>query len=237
MDMLEERKLIISLICPAVSLSKVVHLMALEDQRIDLGLVSRSFGLDPLTIKINGHFISRGLDFIASSVTWKSLISFFSDRGLSTGISSTEPLRVDGKLCKVGTKRFHETAGAQNIICGISDWGNKQSLDKDLNFFKKSRFTGSGAYMKKEHNLDLDSCQRKAQMCESNPEIYTSSEFAVEDASSCKCDESGLKRKNQLDGVLPHKKMRMHENHLGLSKKENGHSAIENMPFPCSCNQ
>lgn len=102
--MFEERNVIINLICPSVSLSKVVQLMALEDQRIDLGSISRIFGLDPLTIKINGHFIGRGLDFIASSVTWKSLISFFSARGLSTGISATEPLRVDGKLCKVGTK-------------------------------------------------------------------------------------------------------------------------------------
>ena len=104
MDVLEERKLMINLICPYVSLSKVVEFKALEDERIDLGSISRTFGLDPLTIRINGHFISRGVDFIASSVTWKSLISFFSARGFSTGISAIEPLRVDGKLCKVGTK-------------------------------------------------------------------------------------------------------------------------------------
>ncbi|KAK1353187.1 Amino acid-ligase [Heracleum sosnowskyi] len=214
MDMLEERKVIISLICPSVSLSKLVQFMALEDERIDLGSISAAFGLDPLTIKINGHWISRGLDFIASSVTWKSLISFFSARGLSTGISATEPLRVDGKLCKLGTKRVHDT-GVENIIYGISEWGNKQPLDKDLNFLKKSKFTGLGAYMKKEHNLDLDSHQRKPQMRESNPEIYASSEHAVEDARNSKWDENGLKRKNQLNGVLPQKKMRLHETNLG----------------------
>lgn len=104
MDMSEERKVIINLICPSVSLSKVVQFMALENQKIDLGSISTTFGLDPLTIKINGHFISREVDFIASSVTWKSLISFFCARGLSTGISASDPLRVDGKLCKVGTK-------------------------------------------------------------------------------------------------------------------------------------
>ncbi|XP_063945353.1 uncharacterized protein LOC108206505 isoform X3 [Daucus carota subsp. sativus] len=145
MDVLEERKLMINLICPYVSLSKVVEFKALEDERIDLGSISRTFGLDPLTIRINGHFISRGVDFIASSVTWKSLISFFSARGFSTGISAIEPLRVDGKLCKVGTKRVHDTAGAENIIHGISEWENKQPVDKYLNLFKKSKFIGSAS--------------------------------------------------------------------------------------------
>ncbi|XP_074346676.1 uncharacterized protein LOC141685479 [Apium graveolens] len=221
MDMLEERKVIINLICPYVSLSKVVQFMALEDERIDLGSISRIFGLDPLTIKINGHFISRGLDFIASSVTWKSLISFFSARGLSTGISATEPLRVDGKLCKVGTKRVHDAGGAENITYGINEQGNKWPLDKDLNFFKKSKLIGAGAYMKKEHNLD--SGQRNSQMCKFNPEIYASSEYAVEDKSNSQCDESGLKRKNQLDVLPPQKKMKMHLTNSGIC---HSHAAV-----------
>ncbi|XP_063945342.1 uncharacterized protein LOC108206505 isoform X1 [Daucus carota subsp. sativus] len=191
MDVLEERKLMINLICPYVSLSKVVEFKALEDERIDLGSISRTFGLDPLTIRINGHFISRGVDFIASSVTWKSLISFFSARGFSTGISAIEPLRVDGKLCKVGTKRVHDTAGAENIIHGISEWENKQPVDKYLNLFKKSKFIGSGSCIKKEHNLDIDGRRSKY-------------------------DDIGLKRKNQLDSVQPQKKLRMHETSLGM---------------------
>lgn len=92
----------IKLYCPSVS--KIVQLAASEEQRLDLGLIARAFGLDPSTLRLNGHFISRGVDLIASSVTWKSLLSFFSAKGLSTGKHDADALIVDGKLSKVGTK-------------------------------------------------------------------------------------------------------------------------------------
>lgn len=89
---------------------------------------------------------------------------------------------------------------------------------------KENKFTKhEGAYMKKEHNLDLESCQRNSQMCESNPEIYTSSEYAGEDKSNSQCDQSGLKRKNQLDGVQSQKKMRMHQTDSGIC---HSHAAV-----------
>jgi hypothetical protein len=56
-------------------------------------------------LKLNGYFISRGADLISSSVTWRSLLRFFSAKGLSTGKDDKEALIVDGKLSKVGTKR------------------------------------------------------------------------------------------------------------------------------------
>ncbi|KAK4365588.1 hypothetical protein RND71_013468 [Anisodus tanguticus] len=90
---------LIKLLCPP--LSKIVPIMAWVDQRLDLGSIARAFGLDPVTVKINGHFISRGVDLIASSVTWKSLLSFFSARGVSTGDSDSASLIVEGKLSKV----------------------------------------------------------------------------------------------------------------------------------------
>ena len=92
----------IKMYCPSVS--KIVQLVAPEEQRLDLGFIARAFGLDPSTLRLNGHFISRGVYLISSSVTWKSLISFFSTKGLSTGKDVTDPLIVDGKLSKVGTK-------------------------------------------------------------------------------------------------------------------------------------
>ncbi|XP_015892368.3 uncharacterized protein LOC107426645 [Ziziphus jujuba] len=95
----------IKLYCP--SLSKIVQVVAWEEQRLDLGSIARSFGLEPSTLKLNGHFISRGVDLIASSVTWKSLLSFFSSKGLPTGKDNDKALVVDGKLSKVGTKRAH----------------------------------------------------------------------------------------------------------------------------------
>ncbi|RAL43419.1 hypothetical protein DM860_012560 [Cuscuta australis] len=101
--MAEEKKRTINLFCP--SLSKLVPVVAWEDERIDLGHIARTFGIEPATLKLNGHFISRGVDLIASSVTWKSLLSFFSARGFSTGASHSDALTVDGKLSKLGTKR------------------------------------------------------------------------------------------------------------------------------------
>ena len=100
---MSESKRTVKLFCPPVS--KVVQLVAHDDHRLDLGSIARTFGLDPATLKLNGHFITRGVDLIACSVTWKSLISFFSSRGLSTGTTGgSDALVVDGKLLKSGSK-------------------------------------------------------------------------------------------------------------------------------------
>lgn len=99
---------IVKLYCPSVS--KIAQIMAWEEQKLDLGTIARMFGLEPATLKLNGHFISRGVDLVASSVTWKSLLSFFSSRGLSTGVHGSGALIVDGRLSKSGTKRSHDPA-------------------------------------------------------------------------------------------------------------------------------
>ncbi|KAK2662681.1 hypothetical protein Ddye_001255 [Dipteronia dyeriana] len=96
----------IKLFCP--SLSKLVELVACDEQRLDLGSIAGGFGLDPSTVKINGHFISRGVDLVSNSVTWRSLLKFFSAKGLSTGKHDGDALVVDGKLTKVGTKRSYD---------------------------------------------------------------------------------------------------------------------------------
>jgi len=93
----------VKLRCPSVS--SIASFFAWDEQRLDLGSIARTFGLDPSTLKLNGYFISRGADLISSSVTWRSLLSFFSAKGLSTGKDDKEALIVDGKLSKVGTKR------------------------------------------------------------------------------------------------------------------------------------
>ncbi|GMN50302.1 hypothetical protein TIFTF001_019453 [Ficus carica] len=102
----------IKLYCPTVK--KMVEIVAWDEQRLDLGSIASAFGLEPSTLKLNGHFISRGLDLISSSVTWKSLLSFFSARRLSTGKHHADPLIVDGKLSRVGTKRAHEPEDGAN---------------------------------------------------------------------------------------------------------------------------
>lgn len=99
--MSENKGRVIKLLCPSFSKSKVTQLVVWDEQKIDLGSIARAFGLDPITLRLNGHFISRGVDLISSSVTWNSLLSFFSAKGFST-----HPLLVTGKLCKLGNKRM-----------------------------------------------------------------------------------------------------------------------------------
>ncbi|XP_057457524.1 uncharacterized protein LOC130748346 [Lotus japonicus] len=114
--MAEKKPREIKLLCP--SLSKVTtQLVVSDEQRIDLGAIARAFGLDASTMRLNGHFISRGVDLVSSSVTWKSLLSFFSARGLSTGKNNRDALVVTGKFCKVGNKRGHDS---QDYQCGTS---------------------------------------------------------------------------------------------------------------------
>ncbi|KAI3968873.1 hypothetical protein MKX01_029023 [Papaver californicum] len=92
----------VKLFCP--SLSKLVPwVVKKEDENLDLGLIANTFGLEPSTLKINNQFISRGIDFVSSSITWKSILSFFASKGLTTG--SNEHDVIDGRVCKPGTKR------------------------------------------------------------------------------------------------------------------------------------
>ncbi|XP_061362731.1 uncharacterized protein LOC133306427 [Gastrolobium bilobum] len=116
----------IKLLCP--SLSKGTQVVAWDEQKIDLGFIARVFGIDPSTLKLNGHFISRGMDLISSSVTWKSLLSFFSAKGLSTGKDYTDPLVVTGKLCKVGNKkRGYDSQDLQNVNGKVMEGENAGS--------------------------------------------------------------------------------------------------------------
>ncbi|KAI4356383.1 hypothetical protein L6164_000410 [Bauhinia variegata] len=137
----------IKLLCP--SLSMVVQMVAWEDQKIDIGSIARAFGLDPSSLKLNGHFISRGLDLIASSVTWRSLLSFFSAKGLSTGKHDLDALLVTGKLCKVGNKRGHECQNPGNGICrvigGENECSSRERQLEAINFNKNKKLRESNS--------------------------------------------------------------------------------------------
>ncbi|XP_038897803.1 uncharacterized protein LOC120085717 isoform X2 [Benincasa hispida] len=102
----------IHLFCP--SLSTIAPFLASDDHGVDIGSIAAIFGLDPSSLKLNGHFLSRGLDLV-SCVTWNSLLSFFSTKRLPIGSSDNDALLVDGKLSKLGVKRAH---GHQEIVSG-----------------------------------------------------------------------------------------------------------------------
>ncbi|KAA8543497.1 hypothetical protein F0562_021008 [Nyssa sinensis] len=186
-----ERKRMIKLFCP--STSEVVPFVAWEEERLDLGSIARSFGLDQATLKLNGHFISRGVDLIASSVTWKSLLSFFSARGLSTGTSDADALIVDGKLSKVGTKRAQDPADVQNWIphtveCENSSVSGNPQLE-DTNFLKRKKLGESNSGYE-DRDKQITNCERLGTF--------------------------GLKRKQCLEDITPPKSLRGNETHSGF---------------------
>ncbi|WJX91916.1 hypothetical protein P8452_73632 [Trifolium repens] len=107
------REINVFLLCSSLSNSKIVQLVTCDDKKIDLGFIAKDFGLDPSTLRLNGYFISRGVDFISSCVTWNSLLSFFSAKGLSTGKHDHDAVLVTGKVVNKGR---HES---QNFQIGI----------------------------------------------------------------------------------------------------------------------
>ncbi|KAJ1409561.1 hypothetical protein SESBI_22616 [Sesbania bispinosa] len=170
----------IKLLCP--SLSKVAQLVAWDEQKIDLGSIARAFGLDPSTLRLNGHFISRGVDLISSSVTWKSLLSFFSAKGLSTGKHNRDALVVTGKLCKVGNKRGHDSQDFQNGIGKVMEGDNAGSSRgtelEAINLLKnkKLRESNSGEILnglscKRKHLLEDVNIFKKLKVNENKPDI------------------------------------------------------------------
>ncbi|VVA96787.1 unnamed protein product [Arabis nemorensis] len=118
----------IRLYCPSVS--KMIEWAAWNDQRLDFGSIAGAFGLEPWTVKLNGHFISRDIDLMASCVTWRSLLAFFSAKGLSTGRDEADALFVDGNPSKVGNKRTHYDPQDELNCNDLGHIRNKKLKDK-----------------------------------------------------------------------------------------------------------
>ncbi|XP_020589596.1 uncharacterized protein LOC110030938 isoform X2 [Phalaenopsis equestris] len=113
---------------------------------VDLGGVGRALGLEPSTVTLNGHFISRGADHV-SKLEWSSLISFFSARGLPDGGSLLGPIVVWGK----------PIASTEHV--DRPSFKRKSTIN-DENPYKKSRFLEG--YSKKQNvgtrHLAYNSC-------------------------------------------------------------------------------
>ncbi|XAR60957.1 hypothetical protein NMG60_11034513 [Bertholletia excelsa] len=201
-----EGKRTIKLFCP--SLSKLVSFVAWEEQKLDLGFIARTFGLEPVTLKLNGHFISRGVDLIAYSVTWKSLLSFFSSRGLSTGASDTDALIVDGKLSKLGTKRAHVPDDIENQVHrAVEPWNNSASMVPLI---------GDASSLKKKRPKQ------------------SSSEHVDDNNKTLECNQLGLKRKQSLDNIGRLKRIRTMGIDSGFQGGEVTCGTVSNTKFSCS---
>lgn len=180
-----DKKSTIKLYCP--SISKTIQWSSCDiEQRIDLGSIERAFGLEAHSLRLNGHLISRGVDEIASSVTWNSLLSFFSARGFST-----HPLIVHGKLFRLGSKRVHAPENSEIGAVNTKGYGfacldrmlsptdgevanakklkgennqidsslKRRSLPEDQNSLKRTRTNGS---ISGEDNQTNSSLKRKS---------------------------------------------------------------------------
>ncbi|KAL4192763.1 hypothetical protein AMTRI_Chr06g173590 [Amborella trichopoda] len=111
--------------------TKFLMLMVSAYERIDLGFIAKSFGLDPCSVKINGHSVSRDSDFV-SSLPWRSILSFFEAKGLSTGNHLHDAILVDGRPLCVLDSRGSQNASVENrnVFCDskeeINDIGSKR---------------------------------------------------------------------------------------------------------------
>ncbi|XP_050206658.1 uncharacterized protein LOC126656194 [Mercurialis annua] len=212
----------VKLQCP--SLSKIVSFTALDEQKLDLGSIARAFGLDPSTLKLNGHFISRGVDLVSSSVTWKSLLNFFSSKRLPTGQDDMDALIVDGKFCKAGSKRACNSQDA-----GISRYNYRAEPDEvsirsisepeEINLFMnkklKEKHSGSGADhqvsksaglgFKRKQLLEVVNLLKKLKTNGPNPELGDKSNdcHRLTSSSKLKCSYSGgVKRMREDEAIL-----------------------------------
>ncbi|XP_027156257.1 uncharacterized protein LOC113757018 isoform X1 [Coffea eugenioides] len=200
-----EGKRNIKIFCPSVS--KIIELVAWDEQRLDLGSIARAFGLEPNTLKLNGHFISRGVDLIACSVTWKSLLSFFSSRGLSTGTTDSDALIVDGKLSKLGSKRKHDLSDLGNGTKPNGVGGHCKDLQLghiDLFSSKRSK-DGTAGFLNRIDKLTGFNCL-------------------------------SLKRKLSSRDTSPLKRTRVNETKSGLQERNDGRSqsVLNGRQFSCS---
>lgn len=197
----------IKLLCPSVS--KLIQVVAWDDQRLDLGSIARAFGLDPSTVKLNGHFISRGFDLVSSSVTWRSLLKFFSAKGFSTGKDDKDALIVDGKLSKVGSKRSHnseDTLGETPGKIASPDFSiRRRPSAENINLFKNKRLKDSSSgYEEGDHHVSIS-------------------------------NGLGLKRKHSLEDLGLLKKLKIKESTSDCQGSASKHSStISRTQFTCS---
>ncbi|XP_050366188.1 uncharacterized protein LOC126784738 [Argentina anserina] len=219
--MSENKATTINLFCPSVP--STARVLVAPAERLDLGSIARTFGVDPLTVKLNGHFISRGTDLVASTVTWKSLLSFFSAKGLPTGQNHGSPLVVDGKLCKVGNKRRgHGTVKNNGYVTEEEDSklvNSKKTktsvpgcdvLNKDP-ISKRKQFCSKRKQLREDVNL-----LKKLKINDTNPDIHGRTRYLCNNIANTKSQfrcsylSGRLKRMREDEAVevSPSKRMR-----------------------------
>ncbi|KAA0026205.1 uncharacterized protein E5676_scaffold343G00940 [Cucumis melo var. makuwa] len=202
----------IHLFCP--SLSTFAPFLASRDHYIDIGSIAAIFGLDPSSLKLNGRFLSRGRDLI-SSVTWNSLLSFFSTKRLPIGSSHNDALLVDGKLSKIGAKRVH---GSQEFVSG-----DRYEADEEHDDVNAGRIKPESNLVKNKKMKFMDFGTKHM------------------DSPSSKFSPNGCKRKQQTEEVILLKKLKLNETKSGFDELSDGGvsdtaNVAQRTAYSCSVN-
>eukprot|EP00268_Persea_americana_P028050 TRINITY_DN27287_c0_g1_i2.p1 TRINITY_DN27287_c0_g1~~TRINITY_DN27287_c0_g1_i2.p1 ORF type:complete len:242 (-),score=45.32 TRINITY_DN27287_c0_g1_i2:202-927(-) len=175
----------IKLFCPA--LSKLVPFVALEDHGLDMGTIAQTFGLDPSTLRLNGHFLSRGANLI-SSVTWNSLLSFFAARGFSTGSSDRDAVVVDGKPC-AQDPGWHDSSSSANTKTRTIE-------DDNVGIKRKRRLEDANLLEKRKRENSKSVCNATVNTGNTNPRTVEDDSIIKQKSGS---DDVNLLRKRRMD--------------------------------------
>lgn len=146
---------------------------------------------------------------MSSSVTWSSLLRFFSAKGLSTGKDDKDALIVDGKLSKVGSKRLHNSGDTLVETPGkIAAPGFRicqRPSAEDINLFKNKKLKDSSTgYEERDHHVSIS-------------------------------NGLGLKRKHSLEDLGLLKQLKIKESNSDCQGSASKHcSTISRTQFTCS---
>ncbi|KAJ6687063.1 AMINO ACID-LIGASE [Salix purpurea] len=142
--------------CPSVS--STVSFFAWDDQRLDLGSIARTFGLDPSTLKLNGYFISRGADLMETSPKL-GLSEHMIPKALQVGVTTELKLR-ELVLVLAGqqhqdinflmNKRMKESNSGCDESYQMPKWSGpglkrKQSIEHHVSLLKRLRINGANS--------------------------------------------------------------------------------------------
>lgn len=198
--------------------NRVFDFLISSSSGVDIGEIGRRLGVNPATIRLNGHFLSTtgGTHRFVSTVTWDSLLSFFSTRGFSTGTSDCDAIVVQGKPAS------SSSAASDSEANGHLSSKRKMKLE-DESPVKRNRVSGSfssACKTKDEVDVDSISIDRRLKLDDDvtakRPKISHVNSGFVEEASkifttpslygvngTCNCTDGLRKRYRDEELVLP----------------------------------
>ncbi|XP_073098894.1 uncharacterized protein [Elaeis guineensis] len=156
------------------------------------GAVGRALGLDPSTVRLNGHFLSRSPDLV-SSVTWGSLLSFFASRGFPSGSSDGDAVVVQGKPAATRGLQFSDLED-ENYL----SFKRKVRLENECPL-KKNRVTEGNSCMLEFGDRQLSD----------DDSLCIKRRLKLEDDNSFKkrkiteCNSDSVNKQSKLETVVP----------------------------------